>query len=201
MPTLYWCPHQVLKATGAPDAAVVFVKCTGMTIGNKMVSTFITYWEIHFIFPKNLNVFQPFFFQISTVLLFWCRIQERRAQGHSFDHWYPYQNRQGKTTSLLPCPKIFWASPRFFCWTKNLFTYWACLKHFCLFLLQVPKCFVPVQMFWAIPKIWLHLVTLQKLLCQYKNQFYWMQIIFRSGTKCLWLAQYVNKFLLRHKTF
>ena len=32
-----------------------------------------------------------------------------------------------------------------------------------------------------------------------QNQFYWMQNIFMSGTKCLWLAQYVNKFLVRHK--
>jgi hypothetical protein len=38
-------------------------------------------------------------------------------------------------------------------------------------------------------------------LCRHKNQFYWMQIIFLSGTKCLWLAQYVNKFLVRHKNF
>ena len=71
----------------------------------------------------------------------------------------------------------------------------------CLVLLQVPKCFVQVYIFWASPKISLHLVPLQKLLCQHKNQFYWMQIIFLSGTKCLWLAQYVNKFLVRHKKF
>ena len=56
-------------------------------------------------------------------------------------------------------------------------------------------------MFWAIPKIWLHLVPLQKHLCQHKKQFYWMQIIFWSGAKCLWLSQYVNKFLVRHKIF
>ena len=55
----------------------------------------------------------------------------------------------------------------------------------CLVLLQVPKCFVPVQIFWDSPKIWLHLVPLQKLLCRHKNQFYWMQIIFLYGTKCL----------------
>ena len=54
----------------------------------------------------------------------------------------------------------------------------------CLVLLQVPKCFVHVQIFWASPKIWLHLVLLQKLLCRHKNQFYWMQIIFLSGTIC-----------------
>ena len=59
------------------------------------------------------------------------------------------------------------------------------------YTLQVSKCFVAVQIFCASPKIWLHLVALQNLLCQYKNQFYWMQIIFLSGTKCLWLAQYV----------
>ena len=69
----------------------------------------------------------------------------------------------------------------------------------CLVLLQVPKCFVPVQIFWASPKIWLHLEPLQKLFCRHKNQFYWMHIIFLSATKCLWLPQYVNKFLVWHK--
>ena len=49
----------------------------------------------------------------------------------------------------------------------------------CLVLLQVP-------IFWASPKIWLHLVPIHKLLCRHKNQLYWMQIIFLSGTKCLW---------------
>ena len=28
-----------------------------------------------------------------------------------------------------------------------------------------------------------------------------MQIIFWSGTKCFWLAQYVNKFLVQQKKF
>ena len=51
----------------------------------------------------------------------------------------------------------------------------------CLVLLQVPKYFVLVQIFWANPKIWL----LQKLLCRHKKQFCWIQIIFLSGTKCL----------------
>ena len=32
----------------------------------------------------------------------------------------------------------------------------------CLVHLQVQKCFVPVQIFWASPKIWMHLVPLQK---------------------------------------
>ena len=61
--------------------------------------------------------------------------------------------------------------------------------------------FTGPKMFWASPKIWLHLVPLQKLLCWHKNQFYWMQIIFLSGTKCLWLPQYINKFLVWHKKF
>ena len=78
---------------------------------------------------------------------------------------------------------------------------WRIKDSLCLVLLQVPKCFGPVQFFWASPKIWLHLVPLQKLLCQHKNQFYWMQIIFLSGTKCLWLTQYVNKFLVWYKKF
>ena len=75
------------------------------------------------------------------------------------------------------------------------------LMYLCLVLLQVSKCFVPVQNFWASQKIWLHLVPLQKRLCRHRNQFYWMQIIFLSGTKCLWLPQYVNKFLVWRKMF
>ena len=75
------------------------------------------------------------------------------------------------------------------------------VKYQCLVLLQVPKYFVPVQIFWVSPKFWLHLVPLQKVLCRHKNQFYWMQIIFLCGTKFLWLAQYVDKFLVRHKKF
>ena len=63
------------------------------------------------------------------------------------------------------------------------------------------KMLLASQMFWAIPKIWLHFVPLQKLLCQHKKQFYWMQIIFLSGTKCLWLPQYVNRFLVQYKKF
>ena len=44
-------------------------------------------------------------------------------------------------------------------------------------------------------------VPLQNLLWQYKNQFYWMQIIFLSGTKCFWLLKYINKFLVWQKKF
>ena len=91
--------------------------------------------------------------------------------------------------------QIFWASPKFECHKGGV------SNDFCLVLLQVPKCFVPVQIFWASPKLWLHLVPLQKLLYRHKNQFYWMQIIFLSGTKCLWLPQYVNRFLEWHKKF
>ena len=42
-----------------------------------------------------------------------------------------------------------------------------------------------VQIYWANPKIWLHLVPFQKLLCRHKNQFYWMQIIFLLRHKIL----------------
>ena len=44
-------------------------------------------------------------------------------------------------------------------------------------------------------------MPLQNLLCWHKNQFYWMQIIFLSCAKYLWLPQYVNKFLVCHKKF
>ena len=64
-----------------------------------------------------------------------------------------------------------------------------------------PKMFCAGPNILSSPNIWLHLVPLQNLLCRHKNQFYWMQIIFLSGTKCLWLPQYVNKFLVWHKKF
>ena len=55
----------------------------------------------------------------------------------------------------------------------------------CSVLLQVPKCFVPVQIFWASPKIWgLHLVPLLKLLCQHKNQFYWCKSFCLAQNVC-----------------
>ena len=66
------------------------------------------------------------------------------------------------------------------CWTMS-----GKIKKKCLVLLLVPKCFVPVRIFWVSPKLWLHLLPLQKLLRRHKNQFYWMQIIFLSDTKCL----------------
>ena len=44
-------------------------------------------------------------------------------------------------------------------------------------------------------------MPLQTLFCRHKKQFYWMQIIFLSGTKCLWLPHYVNGFLVWHKKF
>ena len=67
--------------------------------------------------------------------------------------------------------------------------------------LLMPCPFTGPNNFWASPKIWLHLVPLQKLVCQHKNNIHWMQIIFLSGTKCLWLHQYVNKFLVWLKKF
>ena len=38
-------------------------------------------------------------------------------------------------------------------------------------------------------------------MCRHKNQFYWMQIVFLSATKGLWLPQYVNIILVSHKKF
>jgi hypothetical protein len=34
MPTLYWCPHQVLKTTGAPELAETIVRQKSATINN-----------------------------------------------------------------------------------------------------------------------------------------------------------------------
>ena len=75
---------------------------------------------------------------------------------------------------------IYWFSLTQFCMAAcsklNLYKkatldnhYYALKLHLCLVLLQVPKCFVPVQIFWASPKTWLHLVPPQKLLCWHKK--------------------------------
>ena len=61
-----------------------------------------------------------------------------------------------------------------------------------------PKMFCAGPNFFNQPK---NLVPLQKSLCRHKNQFCLMQIIFLSGTKCLWPPQYLNIFLVWHKKF
>ena len=110
---------------------------------------------------------------------------------HCFLKWFGFRGHSTTTkTEILP---LF--DPLFLAFLSKEFIPW------CLALLQVAKCFVLVQIFWVSPKIKLHLVPLQKLLYRHKNQFYWMQIIFLSGTKCLRLAEYVNKFLVWHKIF
>ena len=87
-------------------------------------------------------------------------------------------------------------------WSKCNCIFFGLTTNFkCYVLLLVPKYFLPVQTLWASLKNWQNLVPLQKLLCRHKNQFYWLQIIFFSGTKCLWLLQYVNTFLVWHKKF
>ena len=56
--------------------------------------------------------------------------------------------------------------------------------HFCLVLLQVPKCFVPVQIFWASPKIWLHLVPAQKPILLNANHLFVWHKMFVTCTIC-----------------
>ena len=63
--------------------------------------------------------------------------------------------------------------------------------------------FTGPKMFCAGPNFLSRPKNLTAFECLFKNQFYWMQIIFWSGTKCFWLTQYVNKVLvwLWHKKF
>ena len=55
------------------------------------------------------------------------------------------------------------------------------------------KLFEPAQKFECIQCL------LKNFCACKKNQFYWIQIIFLSETKCLWLPQYINKFLFWHQ--
>ena len=56
--------------------------------------------------------------------------------------------------------------------------------NYCLVLLQASKSFVPVQMFWARPKIELNLVLLQFFLCWHKNQILVYHNKFGTSTIC-----------------
>ena len=71
----------------------------------------------------------------------------------------------------------------------------------CLVLLQVPKCFCAGPNFLSQPKNLTAFSASSKTFVLAQKKFYWMQIIFLSGTKCLWQPQYANKFLARHKKF
>ncbi len=69
------------------------------------------------------------------------------------------------------------------------------VRLFFLFYLLMPCPFTGHKMFCAAPKISLHLVPLQKLLCHHKNQIYWIQIIFSCGTKCIWFFGHAQNIL------
>ena len=65
-----------------------------------------------------------------------------------------------------------------------------------------PKMFCASPNYLSQPKnLTVLLSAFSKTFLLAQKQKYWIQIIFCSGTKCLWLAQYVDKFLVRHKQF
>ena len=84
---------------------------------------------------------------------------------------------------------------------------WNHIVGFCFFVTHSPQKRAAVFMNFFLmpcpfagPKIF---CASPNFLIQPKNltAFYWMQIIFLSGPKCLWLPQYVNKFLVWHQKF
>ena len=117
-------------------------------------------------------------------------------------------------------PKMFLAGPNFLYQNKNLFTYCGSHKHFvpdkkmiwiqfastkffeeklnAVKVLGWLKKFGPAQNVLGPvkgqgTKIQLHWVPLQNFLWQHKNQIYWMEIIFWSGTKFWdWHKMYIN---------
>ena len=74
-------------------------------------------------------------------------------------------------------------------------------NYLCLVLLQVPKCFVLVQIFCARPKIYLDIVTVTNILCQTKRWFAFSKIGFCAGSKVFEKALNAVKFLGWLKTF
>ena len=77
-----------------------------------------------------------------------------------------------------------------------------CLKFsLCLVLKQVPKCFVPVQIFCVGPNIYLHIVPVTNIFCQTIRWFAFNKIGFCAGTKVFEGALNAIKFLEWHKTW
>ena len=76
-------------------------------------------------------------------------------------------NQAGLTSSK---PSMILKSTKISIVSINIYLHKTCRK-LCLVLVQVAKKFVPVQIFWVSPKIWLCLAPLQKLLCRHKKQF------------------------------
>ena len=76
--------------------------------------------------------------------------------------------------------------------------FWASPKiwlDLCLVLLQVAKCFVPVQIFCVGPKIYLHIVPVTNILCQTKRWFAFRKIGCCASVKVFEEALNAVKFL------
>ena len=69
------------------------------------------------------------------------------------------------------------------------------ILHLCLVLLQIAKCFVPIQMFYVRPKIYLHILPVTNFLCQTKRWFAFSKIFFCACTKVFEEALNAVKFL------
>ena len=67
--------------------------------------------------------------------------------------------------------------------SQHLSIYFEQQTDWCLVLLQVPKCFVLIQIFCARPKIYLHIVAVTNILCQTKRWFAFSKIVFCTCTK------------------
>ena len=86
--------------------------------------------------------------------------------------------------------QMFCAGPDFF----ELAQRFNCI-YLCLVLLQVAKCFVPIQIFCVRPKNYLHIVPVTNFLCQTKRWFAFSKIGFYAGTKVFEEALNAVKFL------
>ena len=98
------------------------------------------------------------------------------------------QSWKGAKNALLSIALSFYRSQNVLCWSK----FFVSDQKFIYILCQSQR-FCTRQKY--------DLASVKLFLYRHKKQFYWMQIIFLSGTKYLWLPQYVNKFLVWHKKF
>ena len=74
-------------------------------------------------------------------------------------------------------------------------------RHLCLVLLQVPKCFVPVQIFVSDQKFICILRQLQTFYGRPKDDLHSVTLVFYAGTKNFEEALNAVKLLGWHKTF
>ena len=114
-----------------------------------------------------------------------------------------FLSNQSHVIHLIKCQQMLWSNGNLdsFNWKEWFRTGTVLNITLMPYPFTGPKMFCAGPNFLSQPKHLTAFSASSKTFVPAQKHFYWMQIIFLSGTKCLWLTQYVNKFLLWHKKF